>query len=85
MMYESQRRSRALHVQTEELHQANRCHYLPVDLVHADYCVPSAHYDLPDDLLGGVLEVEEAVFWDLGTVLLTLKVEEVAYAHLDLL
>lgn len=85
MMYESQRRSRALHVQAEELHQPNRRHHLPIELVHADDGVSPAHHDLPNYLLSGVLEVEEAVLWDLGAVLLALQVEEIANAHLYLL
>lgn len=58
---------------------------MPVGLVHAHDCVPPAHHDFPNYLLGGVLEVEEAVFRDLGAVLLALEVEEVANAHLYLL
>lgn len=65
MMYESQRGSRALHVEAEELHQADRCNHLPIGLVHTHDCVSSAHHDLPDYLLRCVLQVEEAILWDL--------------------
>jgi len=66
--------SGALDVEIEQFHESDSGHHSVSVLIQAHDNVPCAHHHLPQDLLGGVLGVEETIFGDSRVILLGLHV-----------
>lgn len=58
---------------------------MTIILIHADNCISSAHYYLPNYFFCCVLQVKVTKLWNFWAVFLIFHVQKIAYVHLDLL
>lgn len=75
--------SRSLNIQTEELHQADCCNHIVCGFIKAYNSITSAHYNLPNNLLGCIFKLEESVFRQFGFIILMLVIQKLAYSYIQ--